>query len=241
MNNSLDDYIAAYGEGFDYAFDNNIILDWYPRRIVELCPDGSSLLELGLGHGLTTSRFSRHFSRHLVLDGSASVIEQFRHQFPGSTAEIMETYFENFETAERFDVIVMGFILEHVDDPALILRKFRGFLKPGGRCFVAVPNAESLHRRFGHAAGLLEDMQALGKGDRELGHVRLYSVESLDRQLEEAGYRPVRREGVFLKPFTTSQLQSLALGPDILKAMCAVGIGYPELSCALLVEAAVAR
>lgn len=237
MTKPLDDFIAAYGEGFDYAFDNNIILDWYPRRIMALCPGGGSMLELGLGHGLTTQRFSQHFSRHLVLDGSGSVIEQFRNHYPDTDAEVLETYFEDFETDERFDVIVMGFILEHVADPGLILRKFRHLLKPGGRCFVSVPNAESLHRRFGHAAGLLDDVMTLGKGDQELGHVRLYSSITLDRELRDAAYRVVRTEGVFLKPFTTSQLQSLHLDPVILEAMCAVGVAYPELCCALLTEA----
>lgn len=241
MSNALDNYIGAYGEGFDYAFDNNIILNWYPRRIIDLCPDGGSLLELGLGHGLTTDRFSRHFSRHLVLDGSPSVIEQFHQQFPDSRAEILETYFENFETQERFDVIIMGFVLEHVDDPELVLTRYRSLLKPGGRCFVAVPNAESMHRRLGHAAGLLDDMMTLGKGDRELGHARLYSVESLDHQLRKTGYLPLRTEGIFLKPLTTSQLQSLQLKPEIIEAMCSVGVEYPELSCGLLAEAAPAE
>jgi SAM-dependent methyltransferase len=234
----LDDFISAYGEGFDFAFDNSIILDWYPRRIMQLCPGGGSLLELGLGHGLTTDRFSKHFSRHLVLDGSKAVIELFRSQYRDSKAEILETYFEDFETDERFDVIVMGFVLEHVADPGLILRKYRKLLKPGGRCFVSVPNGESLHRRFGHAAGLLDDVMVMGKGDLELGHMRLYSTTSLHRELHDAAYLPVRTEGIFLKPFTTTQLQSLNLAPNILQAMCAVGIDYPELCCALLVEAA---
>lgn len=237
MNKPLDSYIAAYGKDFDYAFDNYIILNWYPRRIISLCPQGGSLLELGLGHGLTTCRFSDHFSRHLVLDGSPSVIAQFRQQYPDCSAEVIETYFENFETEERFDVIVMGFVLEHVDDPDLILHKYRSLLKPGGRCFVAVPNAESMHRRLGHSAGLLDDMMALGNGDRELGHVRQYSTQALDRQLREAGYVPGRPEGIFLKPFTTSQLQSMQLAPEIIEAMCTLGIDYPELSCALLTEA----
>jgi SAM-dependent methyltransferase len=237
MSKSLDDFIGAYGDGFDYAFDNNIILNWYPQRIMDLCPAGGAMLELGLGHGLTTDRFSRHFSRHLVLDGSPSVIEQFRAQFPESSAEVLETYFEDFDTPERFDVMVMGFVLEHVDDPVSILRDFRRFLTPGGRCFVAVPNAESLHRRLGKAAGLLDDLMTLGKGDLELGHVRLYSPATLDRDLRHAGYEPIRTEGIFLKPFTTSQLQALRLDAGILQAMCAVGVDYPELSCALLAEA----
>lgn len=240
MSNSLDSFIAAYGEGFDYAFDNAIILDWYPRRIMEACPHGGSLLELGIGHGLTTRSFSRHFQRHLVLDGSSSVIEQFRREYPDATAEVRQTYFEEFETEERFDVIVMGFVLEHVTDPGVILRSFRSFLKPGGRCFAAVPNAESMHRRIGHAAGLLDDVNTLGKGDIELGHQRLFTVATLDALFADSGYRITTHEGIFLKPFTTAQLRTLGLDSNILQAMCAVGVQYPELSCALLAESVLA-
>jgi hypothetical protein len=80
---------------------------------------------------------------------------------------------------------------------------------------------------------------ALGRGDLELGHERLYSVDSLSDELEQAGYRIERKEGIFLKPLTTAQLQSLQLDQKIIQAMCEVGIGYPELSCALLFEAKV--
>lgn len=240
MNSHLDSYVAAYGKEFGYAFDNNIILNWYAERIVALCPDGSRLLELGIGHGYTTNNFSQHFSRHVVIDGSKSVIERFRNQYPNCNATVIHSYFENFESEERFDVIVMGFILEHVSNPLAILERFKQFLSPGGRCFVAVPNGESLHRRLGHAAGLLDDLMALGRGDRELGHERLYSLSSISSELERAGYSVTRKEGIFLKPLTTSQLESLHLDQKIIEAMCKIGIDYPELSCALLFEARVA-
>ncbi|WP_447890201.1 class I SAM-dependent methyltransferase [Pseudomonas hormoni] len=237
MNNKLDTFIEAYGEGFSYAFDNNIMLNWYPQRLMELCANTSKLLELGIGHGFSTNRFSQYFSEHVVIDGSASVIEQFHAQYPDSKVTIVESYFEHFESDSKFDLIIMGFVLEHVDNPQVVLRRFKDFLAPGGRCFVLVPNGESLHRRFGHAAGLLDDMMALGQGDLELGHNRLYSSQSLTEELNQAGYRVVRKEGLFLKPLTTPQLKSLNLNEAIIKAMCTVGIDYPELSCALLFEA----
>lgn len=237
MSKNLDNFIAAYGEGFSYAFDNNIMLNWYPERIMALCPEGGKLLELGIGHGYTTNRFSGHFSRHVVIDGSESVIAQFRKQYPECPADVVHAYFEDFESTERFDVIVAGFVLEHVADPGLVLRHFKQFLAPGGRCFIAVPNAESLHRRFGHAAGFLRDMMTLGQGDLELGHLRLYTVETLSHELQQAGYRASRKEGIFLKPLTTGQLQSVHLDPAIIEGMCKVGIDYPELSAALLFEA----
>lgn len=239
MTNRLDSYLSAYGKGFGFEFDNNIMLNWYPERIMRLCKSTDRLLELGIGHGYTTQRFSSFFSQHVVVDGSASVIEQFQLQYPDCRAEIVESYFENFEPGQQFDVIVLGFILEHVSDPKAILERFKQFLAPGGRCFVSVPNGESLHRRFGHAAGLLENMMALGEGDLALGHERVYSVSSLLSLLVDCGYDVVRKEGIFLKPMTTNQLLSLELDPEIIRAMCEVGVTYPELSCGLLFEAKV--
>lgn len=237
MTSELDQFLGAYGDEFAYAFDNAIILNWYPRRLIAAHLSTSRVLELGIGHGFTCDRFSRHFQRYEVVDGSPAVIGQFRANYPDSTAEMHEGYFETFEPNGRFDLIVMGFVLEHVEDPALILKRYLPFLAPGGHVAVAVPNAESLHRRFGHAAGLLPDMSALGDGDRALGHLRTYTVASLDRLLSDCGYRVTRREGIFLKPFTTGQMSSLSLEPAVLEGMCAVGCDYPELSAALLFEA----
>ncbi|CAK13223.1 class I SAM-dependent methyltransferase [Pseudomonas entomophila] len=237
MTNTLDSYIGAYSDRFGYAFDNDIILNWYPQRIMQLCQAQDSILELGVGHGFSTNRFSQFFASHTVIDGSASVIAQFREQFPESPVDIVEGYFEHFDSPRTFDLIVMGFVLEHVDDPQTVLQRFRRFLAPGGRLFVLVPNGESLHRRFGHAAGLLGNMMSLGQGDLELGHQRVYSLDSLTRELTDAGYQVTRKEGVFLKPFMTSQLVKLELSEQITGAMCTVGIDYPELSCALMLEA----
>jgi len=236
----LDAFIQAYGEGFPYALDNEIILGGYPDRVLDRTPTKTALLELGVGHGFTTEKFSRRFRRHVVVEGSPAVIQRFRETHPDCRAQIVEGRFETFQTTERFDAIVMGFVREHVDAPQAILRRFRQFLTPGGHCYVAVPNGESLHRRLGHTAGLLDDMMALGQGDFELGHQRLYSVATLRQELDDAGYRITNLEGIFLKPFTTGQLNSLQLSPTVLRALCQVGVPYPELCCALLAEAVVA-
>jgi trans-aconitate methyltransferase len=233
----LDAFVQAYGEGFPYSLDNEIILGWYPDRVLDRAPTKASLLELGIGHGFATPKFSRHFRRHVVLEGSPAVIHRFRESHPDCRAQIVEGRFETFQTSERFDTIVMGFVLEHVDEPQAILQRFRRFLAPGGRCYVAVPNGQSLHRRLGHEAGMLDDMMALGQADLELGHQRLYSVETLRQELDQAGYRIASLEGIFLKPFTTGQLNSLQLSPSVLRALCQVGVPYPELCCALLAEA----
>lgn len=232
---NLDDYIKAYGKDFAYALDNDLILNWYPKRIVEK-KAGNSLLELGIGHGFTTSFFSKHFPRHIVIDGSSKVLEAFKTNYPELRTETVQCYFEHFETEEKFDHIVMGFVLEHVDDPKLILNRFRSFLKPNGKLFLTVPNAEALNKRIGLEAGIISDLYALGPGDLELGHKHLFSVNSLRELVRECGYVEKSLEGLFLKPFTTQQLKSMNLSTSIFEAMMKIGIQYPELSVGLLME-----
>jgi SAM-dependent methyltransferase len=236
MANALDQHVGAYQGNSLYDFDNEILLNWYPQRIVQLAGQGRSLLELGLGHGHSTMVFSRHFADHVVLEGSPAVIGHFRSQHPDARARVVETYFETFDTDQRFDVIVMGFVLEHVDDPQALLRRYREFLAPAGRIFVAVPNAEALNRRLGHLAGVLADLTELSEHDHRLGHRRFYSAPSLRAEVAQAGFSVDRLEGIYLKPFTTRQIVSLQLERKYIDALCRVGQDYPELCCGLLAE-----
>jgi len=157
----LNEYVTAYSDEFNYAFDNKIMLNWYPQRIMLLTNSSDRVLELGIGHGYTCNHFSSYYAQYSVIDGSKSIIEKFKQQYPNSKAQVIQSYFENFNIDQTFDTIIMGFVLEHVDNPNQILNHFKQFIAPNGRCFISVPNAESLHRRFGHEAGLLPDVLAL--------------------------------------------------------------------------------
>jgi ubiquinone/menaquinone biosynthesis C-methylase UbiE len=231
---SLHGLKEAYDE--HYVLDNKLMLEWYPHRVLAMAT-GSSLLELGLGHGYSTEVFAQHFSRYKVIEGSREMIERFRRRFNLPQIEIVQGFFEEFETEERFENIGMGFILEHVDDPGGVLRRFRRFLKPGGSVFIAVPNSESLHRRFGHEAGLLPDLQSLSQADHDYGHQRYFCLATLSKLVEQADYNVVKAEGLFLKPITTQQITKLGLSSEILQAMLKVGIEYPELCNAILMQA----
>lgn len=235
MNNNLDSFIDAYSSEFPYSLDNNLMLNWYTDRIIEM-KSGNSLLELGIGHGYSSLKFSKAFNRHLILEGSPEIINQFKDKVENTQVEIVCTYFEDFTTNEKFDVIVMGFILEHVNDPSLVLSKYKNFLEPGGKIYVAVPNGEALNKRIGYEAGMLSDLSQLSPADHALGHKRLFTVETLNKLVEVSGYKTTRVEGIFLKPITTQQIIDLKLSDAILRAMLKLGIQYPELSVAILME-----
>lgn len=237
MDNYLDQFVKAYQGNNIYDFDNQIMLSWYPNRVIEYAKSKNSMLELGLGHGITTRFFENHFMRYVVLDGSPAVIKNFKEKFNDTKAEIVEVFFEDFQTDESFDVINFGFILEHIDNPVYILKRFKKFLKPDGKIFISVPNAESMNRRLGKITGDLKDFSELSENDLLLGHKRYYTVNTLLTDIKAAGLEVSAVEGIYLKPFATRQIQSLGLSTDYINALCVLGIKYPELSCGILVVA----
>ncbi len=217
--------------------ENDLMLHWYPQRIIARYGYAESLLELGLGHGFTAELFAKACSRHVIVDGASSVIKQFREKHPQFSGELILDYFESYIPEEPFDVIVMGFVLEHVNDPDLILTRYRQFLKPDGKMYVAVPNAKSLNRRFGLELGLIDDIYSLNDNDIALGHKRQYCRDTLLAALNKTGYRMTHEEGIYLKPLPLSVLKTLPDFQANLEAMCKVGVDFPELCVGLLIEA----
>jgi SAM-dependent methyltransferase len=238
----LNDVTSQYKPGAVTSLENELILNWYPPRILRRLAGKAplSLLELGLGHGYTTALFNRHFQRHVVLEGSSVVIDLFRENYPGLNIELVEGYFERFASSEQFDVVMMGFILEHVDDPGLILRRFRANLRPGGSLYVAVPNAKSLNRRLGLAMGKIADIYELNANDHALGHQRQFCRDTLKALLQAEGYRVTWEEGIYLKPLPLGYMQTMPEFEENLQAMCEVGVDFPDLCVGLLMEVQVA-
>lgn len=235
MTESLDQFAGAYNSDTRYSLDARIMSHWYPRRVVEKS-NGKSLLELGIGHGRAVTFFAKHFKRHVVVEGSEEVIQKYIDNYGNEDSEIVHSYFETYRTDEKFDYISMGFILEHVEDPVFVLKSFASFLKADGVIYIAVPNATSLHRQLGVIAGLLDDLKSLSEDDLKLGHRRYYDIADLRAEISTAGLTECSLEGIFLKPFTTAQLEHLLLPSEIFEALMIVGKNYPELCNAILMD-----
>jgi len=56
--------------------------------------------------------------------------------------------FEQFDTEERFDLITMHHLIEHLNDPAASIRKAWELLKPGGYLYLETPAADSVSFKF---------------------------------------------------------------------------------------------
>jgi SAM-dependent methyltransferase len=81
-----------------------------------------------------------------------------------------------------FDAVVMSHVIEHVEDPGVVLAEAWRVLAPGGELVVGTPNAESLlHRRYGADWQPLETPR----------HLQVFTRPALTALAEQAGLENV--------------------------------------------------
>lgn len=240
----LDIYKDAYQSNFRFHAENILTLNWYVQKIIKRTREirCRSMLSLGIGHRVVSSALVSEcegsLGKYTIVEGSAEIIREFTSDVKlPSNVHIVNDLFEEFKTDEKFDAIEMGFVLEHVEDPLAIVKRYQRFLGDEGLFFIAVPNAKSLHRQIGYEAGILSDFYELGSGDLELGHKRYFDLDSLLALVRQAGLKVNTVEGILLKPFSAAQLQALDLSPVVIKALLAVGDKYPEIANSIYFEA----
>ena len=243
---NLDAFSESYKDTFFYYYENLIMLNQYIKLMSDAITSNNlkSILELGIGHSIVTNALIRlnkegKLTNVEIIEGSNEVINQFKnkHEVLPASISIFHSFFEYYESEKKFDAIEMSFVLEHVDDPLFILNHFKNSLNHHGKIFIAVPNAESLHRRIGVAAGILEKIDALSTFDLQLGHKRYFTLSSLLEILREADLRVEIVSGLMLKPITTAQMNKLKFSPDIIEGMNKVALEFPELSNAIYIRA----
>lgn len=93
--------------------------------------------------------------------------------------------FLQFETAKKYDVIVMGDVLEHVSDPIAALKKAEKLLMPKGVLWLSTPNYNSGHSR------LMRFHDAMWN---QKNHFTYFSYETLIPFLTELGLQVKKYE-----------------------------------------------
>lgn len=143
---------------FTHALDSPVyrIKQWLDARLLRgLLRDlpGKSLhaLDVGGGTGWQLSLLQGLDDRV----GQSQVVDIDSHAKAGAE-KLGHRYFhgriEDFETDDKFDMILMLNLIEHVEDPVGILKQAECLLTPGGIVLLKTPNYDSLDARiFRHA------------------------------------------------------------------------------------------
>jgi 2-polyprenyl-3-methyl-5-hydroxy-6-metoxy-1,4-benzoquinol methylase len=146
--------------------------------VVDLVPEGASVLEVGCATG--------YMSNVLVGRGGCRVtgIELDPTAAAEASAYCDRVVVGNIETLdleehlgdERFDAVLFADVLEHLSDPAEVLRRVRPFIAEGGAVVASIPNIAHISVRLALLGGEFRY--------RELGllddtHLRFFTRESI--------------------------------------------------------------
>lgn len=113
-------------------------------------------------------------------------------------------------SSDRYDVITLSHVIEHVHNPLALLKSCHRLLKPGGSLWLETPNIDGIgHSTYGRYWRGLEPPR----------HLTLFTWEGMDDLLVKAGFeglQPLPWRPVCLNTFSESELA--ALGADSLKS-----------------------
>jgi SAM-dependent methyltransferase len=134
-----------YGKGHS---DTERIEEWFLSRRLRLCGPitGRSVLDVGSGDGKFLRRaLAAGAARVTGVEPSANGRQLAAAASVPSVAEIGD-----LDPDDRYDVVTLWQVFEHVPDPRRLGRALIDRLVPGGRLLISLPNVESFEaERFG--------------------------------------------------------------------------------------------
>lgn len=154
-------------------------------------------LDVGSGRGVLRRQLERRTA--WVVDGADLDRDALaRSRAERGEALLYDVRDERPELRERYDVVLLFDVLEHVEDPARFLAAALHHLKPGGWLFVNVPALPRLTSTF----------------DRVVGHRRRYTRRTLRRDAERQALevRELRYWGFCMLPYLL--LRKLSSPPE---------------------------
>lgn len=148
-----------------------------------------TLLDLGAAGGELGEALRKQFGRRIGFEYDVDRIGDLREHFDQAVVADLEAV---RRLPGNADAIVLADILEHLRDPSTLLACVRDSLSREGHLFVSVPNIANVTVRIGLLFGIFEYRE---RGILDSSHLRFYTMRTIKREIESAGFRIVAFRG----------------------------------------------
>lgn len=227
-------YLDMISEQFTTLEGMDMWTNVYEYTTIKKYLSGTSALELGCADGGMTRLLLKDFETITVIDGSEMAINRLKENLNDSNLKTIVGFFEDINLNEKYDTIIMGHILEHVEDPVYILNKFKNYLNDKGKLIITVPNAKSFHRIAAVNMELLKSIYELNETDKKIGHKRVYDFESMKNDIDKSGLKIAARDGYWLKFLSNKQIDE-SWDEKMIKAYMELGSQFLENAAEIVV------
>ena len=159
----------------------------FVERFVVL--SGLRVLDVGCGGGILSEALAERGASVLGIDLAESALQAAEAHRAGQAVEYrLESSRETAARGEVFDVVTCMEMLEHVADPAAVLRDIHVLLKPGGWAFFSTIN-RTLKARLGAVYAAEYLLHLVPQGTHQYDW--FIKPAELSRMAERAGLTPV--------------------------------------------------
>jgi len=217
---------------YAYNFDFDVMHPFMLKSFQPFFKKGS-LLELGSFKGDFTKRLLPYFEDITCVEASDEAIKIAKSEL-GSKIKFINSLFETATLPTKYDNIVLTHVLEHIDDPVLVLKRINEeWLSDTGQFFLVCPNANAPSRQIAVKMGLISHNAAITPAEKEHGHRITYSLDTLERDAKAAGLNVIHRSGIFFKALANFQWDRLLntdiISKEYLEGCYQLGQQYPDL------------
>ena len=172
----------------------------FVERFVVL--SGLRELDVGCGGGILSEALAERGASVLGIDLAESALQAAEAHRAGQAVEYrLESSRETAARGEVFDVVTCMEMLEHVADPAAVLRDIHALLKPGGWAFFSTIN-RTLKARLGAVYAAEYLLRLVPQGTHQYDW--FIKPAELSRMAERAGLAPVAFCGMDYLPLRQS-------------------------------------
>lgn len=192
-------------------------------------PPACSILEVGCGAGFAADYLAGRYGRYLGIDYSGELIGHARAHNARDGVRFEAVNVDDFESDERFDLVLMIGLLHHLDDPAATLTRTARCLAPGG--WIVANEPQSGNPLFQAARRLRMRLDADYSDEQAQ-----YDRGELAGMFRRAGLTDVRivPQGLFSTPLAEVALPLQGLVAPLSAGLCALD-GWIEGSLGRLV------
>jgi len=156
-------------------------------KIYNFIPKNAHVLDVGCSNGNFGAALKKY--KNCVVDGidlNEEDIKIARGTLRRAiVANIEKDDFRKILQGDKYDVVVMSDIIEHLTDPVATLKKVKGVLKPQGYLVFSIPNMTHISIRLNM---LLGDFSYTETGILDKTHFHFYDIYEVERLIESAGY-----------------------------------------------------
>ena len=172
----------------------------FVERFVVL--SGLRVLDVGCGGGILSEALAERGASVLGIDLAESALQAAEAHRAGQAVEYrLESSRETAARGEVFDVVTCMEMLEHVADPAAVLRDIHALLKPGGWAFFSTIN-RTFKARLGAVYAAEYLLHLVPQGTHQYDW--FIKPAELSRMAERAGFTPVAFCGMDYLPLRQS-------------------------------------